>query len=709
VDPAPQYAGSVGPAYTPTREGHLSPIDLHHIIDGISSDKRLKFIPANYWTYNATLEAVIYDREGLLEKTSAEAVGLVYRNVGYAIHSNAKKSAWEYVDKAIRNVGRKLGAKDLIAPRSVIGLIRAVEEERVETMQRAEYDELGNTALPLRHTGYRAPYFAQDLEKIAALQPIGTMHDEIGIPDYWLRVAIAMKAVGSQGLDAAGLPEDMPWDDALCAEIRELKDKQTIDEMMHGMIALLPKIVAARLDHEDPPSPSPEFEDPADQQPDPTQGNQGDGETPGDGGAGDDPSDTGADQKGQNGQGDSGNQGQPGGSGTADPNDTPGRGSGSGKGTPGKGSGTPGHRATDAQGSDGDMQSPDDASGNQSGSTGEGAGKAPGKRAIDPDLLGKLQEETHKTSSQDEGKDLDFLGGAGEEIAQNGEEAMKDAMGSQGFEGGHSDDKTERYEAVQTAPAWPAVFGTATAIVGSIRKAIERHFLENEAGYRETGLKKGRLDVKAVIGNKMSGAFKTNVYQQRIIKDTRKYDVYILNDVSGSMEAPVAGDACDMSVFGLYQRNARWMLAARFTVALTEMLARVQGIRVGIGVHDHAYMPLKEFGDKLTADRKCFIMNQIGAFGGTDADHAYDEIAAKFAASRADKKLLIHLTDGAFGGAVANQIKKLENQGVYVAILTVGIDPSWARKFVPDDQADEINDHTIGDVLNRHFRRMIAA
>jgi hypothetical protein len=177
------------PAYRATREGYLSPIDLHHIVDGISSDKQLKFIPANYWTFNATLEAVIYDREGLLEKKSDEAVGLVYRNVGYAIHSNAKKSAWEYVDKAIRNVTRKVG-KDLIAPRSVISLIRAVEEERVETMQRAEYDELGRAALPPRHLGYRKPYFDEDVEKINAMQPIGTMHDEIGIPDYWLRVSM---------------------------------------------------------------------------------------------------------------------------------------------------------------------------------------------------------------------------------------------------------------------------------------------------------------------------------------------------------------------------------------------------------------------------------------------------------------------------------------------------------------------------------------
>jgi hypothetical protein len=193
------------------------------------------------------------------------------------------------------------------------------------------------------------------------------------------------------------------------------------------------------------------------------------------------------------------------------------------------------------------------------------------------------------------------------------------------------------------------------------------------------------------------------------MKDTRNYDVYILNDVSGSMGAHVDGVECDQTVFGLYQNNARWMLAARFTVAIAELLGRVRGVRIGIGVHDHAYMPLKEFGDKLTSERKCFIMNQIGAFGGTDADHAYDEIAKKFAASTAEKKLLIHLTDGAFSSAVHKQIKTLERAGVYVAILTVGIDAKWARQFVPEDQADEINDETIGTVLNRHFSRMIAA
>lgn len=823
--------------YKPTEEGRLSPIDLHHLVDGISAEKRLRFIPANYWTFNATQEAIIYDHPGLLGQPREEAVGLVYRNVGYAVHSNAQRNPWEYVDKAIRNVNRRVG-KDLIAPRSVIALIRAVEEERVETRQRAEYDELVNNALPLRHQGYRRRYFQCDIEKIAEIQPIGVMQDDLGIPDYWLRVAIALKAVASGGSHTSDLPEDMPWDESLCSAIVDLKDKTTMDEMMDGMVRVLPRIVAARVEHEQPPSQqqsetedasasepssgsagapgapdgtpdnSPDSNSESGDQDDSGKTDSGDTgskitEQGASGRSGDEkPDDRGAagSSEGKSPEADRQGRGGSASDGTsdsrsaddkagpsADGNASDGSANGNGGDSPAAGSGTSPSAENDAKGSNpspgpgGTPDSPKTASDAEQSSGGQpesngtsgdpltqepragdrqwndnsptdtepnadglatanrqqrsahpgkmsdetaadgssqsgdeqqpkttGNSKAP-KPDIDADLLDRLQAETRKTSTRNEGEELDLLGGAGSSVGQTGEDAVADTLKGAGFEGGHSDDKTERYEQNRIIPAWPAVFTTASMIVGSIRKAISRHFLENESALRETGLRKGKLDVKAVISNKMSGVFKTDVFQQRRIKDERKYAVYLLTDVSGSMACPVDGTSCDQTVFGLFDGNQRWMLASRLTVALTELLLRFRGISVGIGVHDHAFMPVKEFNDPLTADRKCFVMNQIGAFGGTDADHAYRQVAEKLRLRPADKKMLIHLTDGAFGGQVGNEIRELTKIGVYVVVLTVGINAAFARKFVPHDQADEVDDATIGEVLNRHFARMIAS
>ena len=337
-------------------------------------------------------------------------------------------------------------------------------------------------------------------------------------------------------------------------------------------------------------------------------------------------------------------------------------------------------------------------------------------RPVDPDLLEKIQAETQATSSENEGEAPDFVAGGGDKIGQTSQGTLEEAMSDAGFtkEGGpgagRSDDDTPNWARERIVPAWPAVLSTSSNITGQIRKAVQRHFLDNEMGEKETGMRSGRLDMGSVIRSRMSGRSNSTdaVYARRRIPENKAYEVYILVDISGSMCAPVEGAVVDPTVFGLYGGNQRWMMAARLTVALTEMLQRCRGVKVAIGVHNHAFMPLKAFNDRLNEELKTYIMEQVRADGGTEAGRAYSEVAKLFKESKAQRKLLIHLTDGVFGGEVRKPMDELKKSKVDMTILTVGIDASSAREFVPADHAYEVDDESIGLALNAAFKRMIA-
>jgi hypothetical protein len=614
------------PAASPSR---LGTNDLRGIVDAISGELRLKLIPGTSWYYEPTYNAIVYDHVAALEQHKDVATGTIYRSVGYAVHSKATTSPWHHVGNAVRIIERKVG-KDLIAPRSVMALIHAMEEERVETMQRRHYAALEDNALPLRHCGYRAQVWKSDHARLKKIMPIGSFPRGLGVPDYWLRACIALKGIAAGALTQAELPPDMPWLESTCESIRALKDKGSIDEMLAGIVPVIVAIVAARVI--EPEEPTRE----EDRNPQP--------------------------------------------------------------GAP-RDSSQPKRPASEGGPTNGTPPAPDTAQ------TSDRTTPSGTPTPDDADKRRAIQAETRATKPVDTSTKPDFLAGASTTDAST-EEATKRATDTEGGGAAPTTQSGKRREHI--APSWAGVVTTTTTITGPLRKAVRRYFIENETGELERGLASGDLDIAAATDAVISREDRDDLFERRTMPAARSWKVYLLIDVSGSMQTTVNKTVLDPTVFGI-RPNARWMLASRLTVAITHVLSRFPGVDVAIGVHDTKAKTLKSFGAKLSNERKDEVMRNIGAFGGTMASHGYAVAAAEFRRGRAPSNILIHLTDGQFGDECQNALRDLQAMHVHPVILTLGIAADSARRAVGNENADEVTDETLGLILNKHFRRFTGA
>lgn len=128
----------------PKRSGYGT---LSLITSGIGRDSNVRLVPGEAWDIGADGKTVTYPREKLPDINESLALRSIYANVGHVLYSQ-EPSPWKAIAKILRRVERSAIARDArgqpiqIGTYVPYGIIRVLERERVERVQRQEYSGL---------------------------------------------------------------------------------------------------------------------------------------------------------------------------------------------------------------------------------------------------------------------------------------------------------------------------------------------------------------------------------------------------------------------------------------------------------------------------------------------------------------------------------------------------------------------------------------
>lgn len=302
--------------------------------------------------------------------------------------------------------------------------------------------------------------------------------------------------------------------------------------------------------------------------------------------------------------------------------------------------------------------------------------------------------------------------------------------------GGGAGFGTDKLDVKWHGPEWSQVLKSCLNITSPIRVAVRRYLKDNENSDKVHGFIRGKLQ-----GSKMVRGYlgqNNNVFSKYEERGNKNYAIYVLIDVSGSMES----GGQDIRVYpelegyisnpggswkGLRDNESAWKaiqasrgangggmghlwaFACRMTVAIVEVLRGFKEVEVGIGTYHSNTSSLKMTNQALTPERQQKIMDDIASpRGGTNVQMGLKMAQQELRKSRAEKKLVLVLTDGDFSGSgVAEIIKELKQANTDVAVMTLGVPPDTARHFVPPSHADEVTDENIGPVIGKHIKRMV--
>src|SRR5450631_3706960 len=114
------------------------------ITSGVGHEKNVRLIPGDAWDVGPDGTTISYPREKLADILESLALRSIYANVGHVLHSQ-EPSPWNAIAKIVKRVERSVrtqtpdGTSVQIGSYLPYGIIRVVERERVERIQRSAY------------------------------------------------------------------------------------------------------------------------------------------------------------------------------------------------------------------------------------------------------------------------------------------------------------------------------------------------------------------------------------------------------------------------------------------------------------------------------------------------------------------------------------------------------------------------------------------
>ena len=727
---------------------------LDGVVSILSGIHRLRLIPGPQWAWNLATRQIMYPRATLLDLGLTKAVGYLWRTVQHAISTRGDLSPYDVAVDTVLAAELRVGARTM-HPAWILDIMGAAERERVERIARSAARNLGATYLPPRGSGYRADEPAADLKKLAT-----PVTDEAS---YWKRVAVAITGLTAGTLAPTDLPADMPWIPSTLAQIAALPTLPTYDALLEAVEALVPDLAVARaitLQQPKPEESEDESEnDAADEStpaPDPNGEDNADEDTHDDC---DESTEPGADAD-ENSEApdepkdDTGGQADN----TSEDDDLPHDSADNSTGNDESSAPTDSDSAPPPSADDNESMSDDHSSSTPSPSDKEddtvsddgtstggdsGDNTATQQTSNPNDHLGEEPESNPNADPTPQPKptnaqldpeapdtidvyDLDstrisdeILDAIIEEI-----EKIKDSTTEIDYaadpDGTTLIEKAEAIARVLTPemlaetnydappPEWNAVARVSAPLIARVRRTLLAHLVENEIGQIVHGTTSGAIDIR--LAQRPGRAQTTPPFARRSEPDEHSYAFALVLDRSGSMYDATAGDPFP-EAFGPGALQ-RWHLTARLAVAFTESLARLPGSKTTIITYDGQPTMAKRLNDKLDAPVKHTVMSTIHPHGSNDDAKALHKALAELQTSHADRKIIFHLTDGQFCSshtAMTKVINQIRNTGVQLIILTLDIDPVFAREFVANHLVDRVDDNLLDRVLSKHLRRVLAA
>jgi hypothetical protein len=665
---------------------------LSLITSGIGRDKHVRLVPGEAWDIGSDGRTVTYPREKLADINESLALRSIYSNVGHVLYSQ-EPSPWKAIAKILRRVERSAITKDVqgqpvqIGTYVPYGIIRVLERERVERVQRREYAGLakvgGTTARPYlyeRNLRGKQDLFERlqmELDSRLAGAPGGTF----------------MPAEVLDGLDI---------------------DAYANASTFAGALAIAPKLVAdivlrflAQVANEETPQqrePEDQQQDtnPSDSQADDEQSNsqesepqddddasegesQGDGDDDADESEGDEDSESDgqseAEESGESDNDDNEADSNP----TDDADESDGESDGSESDDDATDESDPSGAEDDAS-DDGSQNDGQETDQNKDGSA---AGDGPTDENGTPDDRPTLHIPPYlvNTVSNDVREDESFLDTADVTAAQ-----VSNVGASRETFGENFEDLTDE------------------ALSGVLRAAFDAAIKPNRRWAIQENLDRGSLQIRAAVnairkyGNLRPG--RDHIHGKRLKEDKKRVRIAFLTDNSYSMRTPIDN----------HPNVKRIELAARFVVSAIAAVEHLPEVEVGVWTFDTSVNEIAMFGKHADKETRRHIGKQMVTTGGggTDAPLA---IAALRAINALPTKpntqtFLFLLTDGEWGSPGSAQLVTQELQGllaeeVDLAVFTIGCAAEEAKSFVGHERADEMTDETAEDMVCQHIERLL--